>query len=63
MRKRDFLARFALTFATAFVVNVLVVYLWDLLAEGRGTFNWYQSLTIAFFVGISLTLAYAWKKR
>ena len=62
MVKRDFLARFALTFATAFVVNMLVVYLWDLLAKGLGTFDWYRSLTIAFFIGIFVTLAYAWKR-
>lgn len=63
MRKSEFLARFAFTFATAFVVNVLVVYLWDILAEGRGTFDWYRSLTIAFLIGIFVTLAYIWKRR
>jgi hypothetical protein len=61
--KRGFLARFAFMFATAFVVNVLVVYLWDLLAEGRGTFDWYRSLTIAFLIGIFVTSVYAWKRR
>jgi len=63
MWERGFLARFAFTFITAFVVNVLVVYLWDLLAEGRGTFDLYRSLTIAFLIGIFVTLAYTWKRR
>lgn len=63
MRKRNFISRFALTFVAAFVANVLVVYLWDLLTEGRGTFDWYRSLTIAFLIGIFVTLEYAWKKR
>jgi hypothetical protein len=63
MRKRDFLARFVITFSLAFVVNVLVVYLWDFLAEGRGTFDWYKSLTVAFFISIFVTLAHAWKKK
>jgi hypothetical protein len=63
MRKRDFVARFAFTFITAFVVNVLVGYLWDLLAEGHGTFDWYRSLTIAFIIGIFVPLAYNWKRR
>jgi hypothetical protein len=62
MNNKDFFARFVLTFALAFVVNVLVVYLWDLLAEGRGTFDWYRSLMIALFIGIFVTLAHAWKK-
>jgi hypothetical protein len=30
---RGFLSRFALTFATGLVVNVLIVYLWPLLEE------------------------------
>jgi hypothetical protein len=63
MKKSGFLARFAFTFITAFVVNVLVVYLWDWLAEGRGTFDWYRSLTIALFIGIFVTLAYTRKRR
>ena len=57
MRKRDFLIRFVLTFAVALVVNVLVVYLWDLIREGQGMFDWYRSLTIAFFIAIFVTLA------
>jgi hypothetical protein len=47
-----FLARFALTLVTALVVSVLVVYLWDLLAEGRGK-----------LIGIFVTLAYTCKRR
>jgi hypothetical protein len=39
MRNRGFLSRFALTFATALLVNVLIVYLLPLLVEGRGTFD------------------------
>jgi hypothetical protein len=62
MSKRDFMARFTFTFMTAFVVNVLVVYLWDLLAEGRGTFDWYRSLMIAFLISIFVTLANTWKR-
>ncbi|HSW35499.1 MAG TPA: hypothetical protein VLH18_02735 [Candidatus Limnocylindrales bacterium] len=61
--KKGFLVRFAFIFTIALVVNLLVVYLWDLPAAGQGTFDLYRSVTIAFFTGIIVTLAYAWKRR
>jgi hypothetical protein len=62
MSKRELLARFAITFAVAFIVNVLVVYFWDLIKEGEGTFDWPLSLVIAFFIGVFVTLAVSWKR-
>lgn len=63
MGKRDFLARFAFTFATALAVNLVVVYLWDLLADGGGMFHWYRSLTIALLIALFVALASVWKRR
>ena len=54
MKIRDFLIRFAITFAVVFVVNAIVVYLWNLIAYGQGAFNWGLSFTLAVIVGIVL---------
>ena len=59
MKIRDFLIRFAITFAVVFVVNAIVVYLWNLIAHGQGTFNWGLSFTLAVIVGIVLPVTRA----
>jgi len=43
------------SFAIAFIVNIIVVYLWDLFFHGQGTFNLGSSLTVALALGIVLS--------
>jgi hypothetical protein len=46
---------FWISFIVAFIVNVIVVYLWDLFFHGQGTFNLGSSFTIALALGIVLS--------
>ena len=52
--KFDF-TKFWISFIAAFIVNIIVVYLWDLFFHGQGTFNFGSSLTIALVLGIGLS--------
>jgi len=56
---KEFLIRFVIVFAVVFVVNAIVVYLWNLIVHGEGAFNWGLSLTLAIVVGIILPLTRA----
>jgi hypothetical protein len=55
MNIKNFVLRFIITFAIAFTVNAVVIYIWNLFKKG-GTFQWEQSFVIAFFIGIILSL-------
>ena len=59
MKIKEFLIRFVIVFAVVFVVNAIVVYLWNLIVHGEGAFNWGLSLTLAIVVGIILPLTRA----
>ena len=52
--KFDF-KKFLVSFIVAFVVNIIVVYLWDSFFHGQGTFNFGSSLAIALALGIVLS--------
>lgn len=52
--KFDF-KKFLISFIVAFIVNIIVVYLWDLFFHGQGTFNLGSSLTIALALSITLS--------
>jgi len=43
------------SFVIAFVVNIIVVYLWDLFFHGQGTFNLGFSLTTALALSVVLS--------
>jgi hypothetical protein len=57
MNIKNFLVRFIVTFAIAFTVNAIVVYIWNLFQKGGSAFKWEQSFVIAMFIGIILSLA------
>ncbi len=52
--KFDF-KKFLISFIVAFIVNIIVVYFWDLFFHGQGTFNFGSSLAIALALGIVLS--------
>ena len=54
MKIKSLLIGFAITFAVVFVVNAIVVYLWNLIMHGQGAFDWGLSFTLAVIVGIVL---------
>ncbi|OGO08070.1 MAG: hypothetical protein A2Y92_01020 [Chloroflexi bacterium RBG_13_57_8] len=55
MNMKNFIVRFIVTFAIAFTVNAVVIYIWNLFDKG-GTFKWEQSFVIAIFIGVILSL-------
>ena len=60
---KDFLIRFVTVFAITFVVNAIVVYVWNLVQHGEGTFNWGLSLTLAVILGIILPITRTLKSK
>ena len=54
MKIKEFLIRFVIVFAVTFVVNAIVVYLWNLVRHGEGAFDWQLTFTLAIIVGIIL---------
>lgn len=42
-------------FAIAFIVNIIVVYLWDLFFHGQGSFDLGSSLAIALAISVALS--------
>ena len=50
--KFDF-RKFLISFIVAFIVNIIVVYLWDSFFHGQGTFN----LGISFMVALAISVA------
>ena len=56
MKIKQFLIRFVITFALVFVVNAIVVYLWNLIAHGQGAFDWETSFRFAIILGIVLPI-------
>jgi len=59
MKIKNFLIGFVTTFAVVLVVNVIVVYVWNLVQYGEGAFNWGLSFTLAVIVGIVLPVTRA----
>jgi len=55
---KDFLIRFGITFSVAFIatfiVNAIVVYLWNLTRYGEGAFEWERTFFFAITLGITL---------
>jgi len=59
MNIKKLLIGFVITFAVVLVVNIIVVYLWNLIMHGQGTFYWGLSFTLAVVVGIVLPVTRA----
>lgn len=61
MKIKKFLINFVIAFTVTFVVNAIVIYLWNLIRYGEGAFDWGLSFTLAIAtgIGIGLTLAHA----
>ncbi len=47
--------KFLISFVFAFIVNIIVVYLWDSFFHGQGTFNFGSSLAVALALGVVLS--------
>jgi hypothetical protein len=56
MNIKNFAVRFIITFAIAFTVNAVVIYIWNLVKKGSSTFQWGQTFVIALFIGIIISL-------
>lgn len=56
MKIKRFLVHFLIVFAVTFVVNAVVVYLWNLVVHGQGIFNWETSFLFAIILGIILSI-------
>jgi len=54
MKPKRFLIQFAIVFAVILVVNATVVYLWNLIGHGQGTFDWETLIRFAIILGIAL---------
>ena len=52
--KFDF-KRFLISFIFGFIVNIIVVYFWDLFFHGQGTFNFGSSFAVALAIGVVLS--------
>ncbi len=52
--KFDF-KKFLISFIVAFIVNIIVVYFWDLFFHGQGTFNFGFSFAVALALSIVLS--------
>ncbi len=61
MKIKKFLIHFLIAFAITFVVNAIVVYLWNLIRHGEGAFNWEITFFFAITFGIVLPLLDIWR--
>lgn len=62
MKIKRFLIDFLIVFTVAFVVNLIVVFLWNLIAHGQGSFEWETPLRFAIILGIILPILLRKKK-
>lgn len=59
MKIKRFLIDVVIVFAVAFVVNTIVVYLWNLVRHGQGVFDWETSIRFAIIIGMILLITRA----
>ena len=62
MKIKRFLIDFLIVFTIAFVVNLIVVFLWNLIAHGQGAFEWETPLAFSIILGIILPILLSKKK-
>ena len=63
MDLKKLLIVFVTTFAAALVANATVVYFWNLIFHGQGSFDWGRSFFLAIVLGIVLSVIDALKSR
>ena len=63
MNAKKFLADFGLTFVVAFLVAVLVTFIWSLMVHGAGGVDWETSFRLAIILGIVLPLTRSFQIR
>ena len=56
MHAKKFLADFGLTFGVAFLVAVVVTFVWNLVVHGAGGVDWETTFRLALILGIVLPL-------
>lgn len=56
MAKKKVVCASCIAFVIALLVNVPLVFVWNLFLNGQGTFNWIVSLAIAASVAFGLSL-------
>ena len=62
MKIKRFLIDFLIVFTVAFVVNLIVVFLWNLIAHGQGSFDWETPFLFSIVLGIILPILLSKKK-
>ena len=63
MKIKRFLIHFVIIFALVFVVNPIVIYVWNIIRHGEGSFNWQTTFVLAIVLGIVLPLVGAWESK
>jgi hypothetical protein len=52
MRTAQFIIYFILSFSVTFLINVVAIFIYNILAFGRGGFNWEITFLFAFTLGL-----------
>ncbi len=63
MKMKDSIVYFAITFVVVFVVNAIVVYLYNVIAHGQGAFDWGTTFRFAIILGIVFPFLEVFRKR
>jgi ATP/ADP translocase len=58
MKVKRFLIHFGIAFAVTFVVNAIVVYIYNAITHGEGAFNWETTFRFAITFGILIPILY-----
>ncbi|UCC80759.1 MAG: hypothetical protein JSW64_05220 [Candidatus Zixiibacteriota bacterium] len=52
MRTAQFIIYFVLSFSVTFILNTVAIFIYNVLAFGRGGFNWEITFLFAFTLGL-----------
>jgi hypothetical protein len=63
MSRKDLFVRFVSTYAAAFLVAVVVTFVWNLISQGTGMIDWKTSLRLAFIMAVALPVSAALRDR
>ena len=63
MKIKRFLIHFVIFFALVFVINPIVIYVWNLIRHGEGAFNWQTTFFLAIVLGVVLAVERARKSK
>ena len=59
MSAKQFLKEFAIYFCLMFVVNIVVIYMWNLIFHSAGSIDWPRSIVFPVFWAIGLPIVNA----